>query len=268
MGSAYQYAVLNASDTEPNILILAGVFCECNEMPRVDAQRIARRSQYVFGISEKREDAETLSRALAGQGIASVIVPAGYITVLGEPRIISNADCLPDRFEIQSGSGHALPIDWPEVAMISYGHVRHEAPLRPPAPIPIPDVNIRRITRTTLPQRPQKRGEVKLLDCLDIFIGSLAEFSARFRVISGSFCYDYLGHETQMTSTANFKRFVGDLVTYATRAAVTERTRRFLIGDRRIIDGFEAFDNYHMWSVAMARMRMEEEKGKLHEPGG
>jgi hypothetical protein len=113
--------------------------------------------------------------------------------------------------------------------------------------------------RPTIKYEPPKRDRYEVDHVLDIFVGYLAhdEFAAHFRIFSDQFYYDYLGDRMQSSSVANFRLLLTDILYYADDPALTDNTRAFLAGRApdRPFDGFQAFDEYNNWSVAISRAR-------------
>ena len=245
----------------------------------VDAMQRAKLRPYIFDTDLSRQQAAALRAVLEKQGVKSLVVPMSFFTAFGPAHPLHNADCLPESFDIHPLAGEPFAVQWPDVAMISFGCVEHretrvkgalrgtESPGRgidfaakAATTLIAPGFGFVRRRPPTVRRGSQKETEVS--DCLDVFIGYIEddEFAAHFRVISNKFYYDYLGERKQLTGAANFHLFVNDIVSFAPNLIVTARTQRFLDGSPpgRPIKGFSFFDEYNRWSVAMERARADQ----------
>jgi hypothetical protein len=278
-GSEY-YAVITAEDRIPPNRILAEGLSKSRNVHRVDAAIPARGRNYILDTNCTVHQAEVLQRVLAEFGVASVVVPMEYFTQLGQPRLLSNANCLESCFEIEPVNKAPFTVQWPDVAMISYGRVEEQ----PSAPSETDQMGLagayvmdtsrypgetvlgRHLTRDRHP-----RVQPHVHECLDVFVGYLKddEFAAHFRVIAARFCYDYLGDRKQLASMANFRLFIDDIVRHAPNVILTDRASTFL-SDRpagRPFAGFDVFDEYSSWSVAISRARAEKDEGTAWAAG-
>jgi len=246
-------------------------------MHMVDAMNLAKKRPYVFDTDRTLQQAEALRLVLARRGIAALVVPMEFFTQLGTPHMLNNANCLPESFEIEPLTGDKLKIDWQDLAMIGYGRVKHRerrtagsspgaggsGPMATLAARMVagPGYARYRASNPMFDQGRKPREKTEIYDCLDIFVGYIEEdvFAAHFRMVANKFYYDYLGDRKRESSAANFRLFVEDIVRFGTRAILTGKTRLFLAGHPpgKPIQGFEMFDEYNRWSVAIGRARAE-----------
>jgi len=272
-----KYAVVSVEDKPFFFQVLADALCEVHGINRVDAMRRARNSHYIFEAGLAEDQARRLRDLLTQRDVPSAVVPMTCFVKLGKAVWLAHAACIEESFRIQPMEGKPFSVEWPDITMIGYGHVEHRIQKEPKGGLgPAGDVGAFGIAagvglapgfgfyrHSTMYDRAkhfesvlQQKEEVELHDCLDMFVGSLrdAEFAAHFRVFSNRFCYDYLGGRKQPTSTGNFRCFVEDIAKFAPNLLLTGRTRRFLSGDHggRPIPGFQTFDEYNCWSVAMS----------------
>jgi len=276
-GADGEYAVINTRERAPFFKAVAGALSQTRAMHMVDAMNQAKKRPYIFDAGCTLQQAKALWELLHKEGVESAIVPMDYFTTIGAAHMLNNANCLPGSFEIQPLTGPPLQIDWKELAMISYGRVKHRQRKLPggtvgttgPGPMATlasavvagPVYAAYRASHPIVKQDAKPKDQTEVHDCLDIFVGYINndEFAAHFRVFAGKFYYDYLGERRQPTSAANFRLFVEDIVRYASDAILTDDTRQFLARrpPGKPIEGFDIFDEYNRWSVAIARARAE-----------
>lgn len=261
------HAVISTEERIPHNRVLANALSKSRGIHRLDAMYSARKRNYVFDSECTPPQANVLSAELEKEGVASVVVPMGYFTELRKALRITNANCLGAGFEIEPLNVPPFSVEWSDVAMISCARVEMEEDRRPSETDRLGRADAyvmktgRRMHTTvlaeTLARRAPARHQRPVHDCLDIFIGRFEDdkFAAHLRVIAAEFCYDYLDERKQLTSSANFRLFIADIIRYAPHVALTGRTRAFLdnapIG--RPFAGYRVFEEYTYWSVALAR---------------
>jgi len=261
------FAVINADDTAPPFRQLAEVFSIALKMHKIDAFHLARKSTHIFMRGLCLQEARRIRALLSRRAIASHVVSENYFTAAGPTLWLSNANCLPGGFEIDRQDGTKFPVDWKDIALLSYGRVRERT--RRQQRVVDDDVGYMvgmqgmpihaRPLKKFRPETP--REDVDDHDILDIFVGRLEanEFAAHFRLNARKFYFDYLGERKQQTSMQNFRVFLQDIEYCAPHVVMTQKTVQFLNRQPtgKPFEGYAAFEAYTFWSIAMSRVRKD-----------
>jgi len=235
-GADGEYAVINTRERAPFFKAVAGALSQTRAMHMVDAMNQAKKRPYIFDAGCTLQQAKALWELLHKEGVESAIVPMDYFTTIGAAHMLNNANCLPGSFEIQPLTGPPLQIDWKELAMISYGRVKHRQRKLPGGTV-----------GTTGP------GPMATLASAVVAGPVYAAYRASHPIVKQD------AKPKDQTGAANFRLFVEDIVRYASDAILTDDTRQFLARrpPGKPIEGFDIFDEYNRWSVAIARARAE-----------
>ena len=216
-----QYCLVqsNLDPIQPGILKAA--FRAVAELVDNDAKMLASDA---FGILADGLSAET-ARIVAGQlaqaGIHVDVVPQGQIPNLPGPHILRRCGCWPEAFMATDSLGRDVPVDWSGVLLISAGIV----PLREAKRIintrpkirlyvwagPLPATYVVPEREASIRYRSEARG------LLDIVV---RDEPYRYRIRADKFNYNYLGERQTNNKMENFTELVGDVVSYATGAAL------------------------------------------------
>jgi hypothetical protein len=247
-----------------------------------DVTRLLRDARGILPLGVDREGAEAVVGVLAGMGIAAKAHPEDELPVLPEPKLLFDADPLPDGMVVQLTAEPAPPrIPWSRLRALSAGEVtittepargpldtrpeiadayRKEALrdlLGPLAPLLGSESSPSWSSAWSPPPRPARSKRERVL-VMDLVLDAPED---RLRVLSSRFVFDYLGERMALTSRENFRRLVTDIAGYAPDALLTGSTLSLLEDARPGAHHFGSpgeFDAYLRWAMAWSSVFDEE----------
>ena len=119
------YALLQQEAAAPTADQLKRAFRSLKRMTEVDALKVAREAYGILLRNLPLDEANTLQRALAGEGVATEILDAAQLPRLPEPRFVRRAELRPEAFVVYDPLGRPVPVGWPQIAVIAAGACRH-----------------------------------------------------------------------------------------------------------------------------------------------
>ena len=219
--SEQQYCLVqtNLDPIEPEMLKVA--FRAVGDLVDNDAQIL---SADAFGILAEGLSAET-ARIVAGQlaqaGVTVDVVHQGQIPNLPGPRTLRRAGCRPRVFMAADSLGREVPVDWSNVLLVAAGiaplreaqrKIRTRYKVRYGAgSLKVPIVYVVPEKEVSMRYRTEARG---LLDIL------VEDEPYHYHIRADKFNYGYLGERQTNNQMENFSQLVGEMVSYATGAAL------------------------------------------------
>ncbi|MBI3192768.1 MAG: hypothetical protein HYZ36_08890, partial [Pedosphaera parvula] len=182
------FALLQADLTAPSIAQLKRAFTALPTLTEADAVKVAREACGILLKNLSHEDASTLAGALQAQGVAAAAVEMDQLPKLPDAKSVKRLELQPHTMVIYDPVGRPVPIEWPHVALLGAGAVRHfdvaqtRTEERVTTYSPIRGVH----TKTVTDVRHRVEAEGQLL--VDIF---LAGGAARFQIEAENFLFKY-----------------------------------------------------------------------------
>jgi hypothetical protein len=119
------YALVQQEATVPTADQLKRAFKLLKRMTEADAIKVAREAYGILMRNLPLDEASTLQRALAGEGVPTEIVEAGQLPGLPDARFIRRAELRSEALVVSDPLGRPVPVLWPQIALIAAGACRH-----------------------------------------------------------------------------------------------------------------------------------------------
>ena len=119
------YALLQLETAAPTADQLKRAFKPLKRMTEADAIKVAREAYGILMRNLPLDEASTLQRSLAGEGVPTEIVEAGQLPRLPEARFVRRAELQAGAFVVFDPLGRPVPVSWPQIALIAAGACRH-----------------------------------------------------------------------------------------------------------------------------------------------
>ena len=219
--SEQQYCLVQANLDPIEPEILKGAFRAVGDLVDNDAQILSADAFGILADGLRAETARTVAGQLAQAGITVDVVHQGAIPNLPGPHILRRASCGPGVFMAADSLGRDIPVDWSCVLLVAAGivplreaqrkvrtryKVRYSAGgLRMPVVYVVPEKEV------SIHYRAEARG------VLDVLV---EDEPYHYHIRADKFNYSYLGERQTNNQMENFTQLVGDIVSYATGAAL------------------------------------------------
>jgi len=119
------YALVQREAAAPTADQLKHAFRSLKRMTEADAIKVAREAYGILLRNLPLDEANTLQRSLAGEGVPTEIVDAAQLPRLPEARFVRRAELQPGAFVAFDPLGRPVPIGWQQITLIAAGACRH-----------------------------------------------------------------------------------------------------------------------------------------------
>ena len=119
------YALLQLGTASPTADQLKRAFKSLPRMTEADAVKVAREAYGILLRNLPLDEADTLQRALAGEGVPTEVVEASQLPKLPEARFTRRAELQSEAFVVFDPLGRPASVSWPRIALIAAGACRH-----------------------------------------------------------------------------------------------------------------------------------------------
>ena len=181
-----------------------------------DATSMAADAYGILVDNLSAQDARTLQRSLAQQGLETEVVDRSKLVTLPRAERVMKAECTASAFNVSDVAGRPHNINWENVILIAAGNVRrfqwerkestrwtYHAGAGGRGGIPIPHLKV---------STKEVRNYTLLLEVFS------KVRPPRIRITAEEFHYEYLGSRLRPSALENFKLLVQDLLSHARRA--------------------------------------------------
>jgi hypothetical protein len=197
---------------------LEQILMEVPEMDRLTAIQTARTLPGIIPGSCSRELAEGIVERLAEAGLKAIAVPASDIPDLLHVQRPHRIRVTDETLETTDARGRTEVWSWQDVAVISVGVVPSTAPLGFRAMPLVASGSSHRSWNSSVKVNPRHRPEVWVVS---------RNGQPAICIASDEVSYEYLGERIALSSAANFRLLVGDLIQHSETAWLTPSTLAF-----------------------------------------
>lgn len=217
-GLAFRVATLAAADDPAE---LAAVLVEKLRLHPTDAQIRVRMLPGLLPDRLGETAARDLAETITGLGVMAEALPEGEVPDFEFAEVVHHARCLPEGLQIIEFHGQPESlVPWSDFQLMSIGWVEGlETEWRIPRDQYVVVGSAPKLTQPVVPVRGKSGPEMWLVR---------ANPRRGFRIDHQQMNYEYLGARMVHSATANFRKFVDDIIHVAPQLYLTPATRAFL----------------------------------------
>jgi hypothetical protein len=197
---------------------LEQILTELPDMDRLTAAQTARSLPGIIPGCCSRELAEGIVERLAEAGLKAIAVPASQIPDLRHVQRPHRINVTDEAIETTDSRGRTQAWSWQDVAVLSVGVVPSTAPSGFRSMPLVASGSSHRSWNSSIKVNPRHRPEVWIV---------LRNAQHAICIASDEVSYEYLGDRIELSSAANFRLLVEDLIDHAKTAWLTPSTIAF-----------------------------------------
>jgi len=204
-----RYALFqNATEPLPMGVVVEAISC-IPSLTAVDARLLARQSYGILIDQLPLEQAEAVRDSLTAQGHEVEIVEQAVLH-LPTPQMVRRAECTADALVTYDLYGRPTQTAWSKVLVVSAGCYPEGSSVK------VQDAEFVKSRADVGPTFLPAVYEYQESD--QLVLQAITDAGTRYRMLSDSFDYSYLGERRQGTSGKNFAELVSDVVSHAGQA--------------------------------------------------